>query len=478
MKRPASTSFALEVPKLPRTPSADRLNAMRDTVLVRSLPHIKDLYPETMPMPSPLATSAHGVSAPTDGSGGTDCSLTFVEPGTLVLADIVFREIETDEKPLTVSGPFYLRAGPFEEIFCDPKTVKACIVTCGGLCPGLNNVIREIVMTLWYNYGCKDIYGIQYGYRGFYDPALAILKLDPTRVSNIHHQGGTILGSSRGGFDKEAIISSIIDHGFNQVYIVGGDGTHRGAQIIFDECYSRGHKVLVAGVPKTIDNDIAIIDKSFGFDTAVQEATRAINSAHVEAECAPNGISIVKLMGRNAGFLAMYAALASRDVNVCLIPEVKFRMEPLFAYLERRIRERGHAVVLVAEGAGQDLLPATGATDASGNVRLGDIGAFLKKEIEGHFKKIKMESNVKYIDPTYMIRTLPANASDTVYIAQLVQNCVHGVMAGYTGFTVGMINSRVVYLPFEDICGRPQHVDPSGRMYQRLIASTGQPSLY
>ncbi|CAI0426141.1 unnamed protein product [Linum tenue] len=375
-------------------------------------------------------------------------------------------------------GTHFRRAGPRQKVYFDSDEVNACIVTCGGLCPGLNTVIREIVSTLYSMYGVKKVLGIDGGYRGFY--ARNTINLTPKVVNDIHKRGGTILGTSRGGHDTKKIVDSIEDRGINQVYIIGGDGTQKGASVIYEEVRRRGLKVAVAGIPKTIDNDIPVIDKSFGFDTAVEEAQRAINAAHVEAESAENGIGLVKLMGRYSGFIAMYATLASRDVDCCLIPESPFYLKGeggLFEFVEKRLKESGHMVIVVAEGAGQELLSESKSmTDASGNKLLQDVGLWLSQNIKDHMKAQKMSINLKYIDPTYMIRAIPSNASDNVYCTLLAQSCVHGAMAGYTGFTSGLVNGRQTYIPFYRIIEKQNKVIITDRMWARLLSSTNQPS--
>ncbi|XP_068652464.1 ATP-dependent 6-phosphofructokinase 6-like [Aristolochia californica] len=379
-------------------------------------------------------------------------------------------------------GTHFRRAGPRQKVYFESDEVHACIVTCGGLCPGLNTVIRELVCGLHHMYGVRRILGIDGGYRGFY--ARNTIPLTPKVVSDIHKRGGTILGTSRGGHDTSKIVDSIQDRGINQVYILGGDGTQKGASVIFEEIRRRGLKVVVAGIPKTIDNDIAVIDKSFGFDTAVEEAQRAINAAHVEAESIENGVGLVKLMGRYSGFIAMYATLASRDVDCCLIPESPFYLEGkggLFDYIEKRLKENGHMVIVVAEGAGQDLIDESmrsmGNQDASGNKQLNDVGHWLSDKIKEHFtKKQKMVINLKYIDPTYMIRAIPSNASDNVYCTLLAHSAIHGAMAGYTGFTVGPVNGRHAYIPFCCVTEAQNKVVITDRMWARLLASTNQPS--
>lgn len=382
-------------------------------------------------------------------------------------------------------GVHFRRAGPRQRVYFEADNVQACIVTCGGLCPGLNTVIREIVCGLYHMYGVKRVLGINGGYRGFY--ARNTVPLDPKIVNDIHKRGGTILGTSRGGHDTKKIVDSIQDRGINQVYIIGGDGTQRGASLIFEEVRRRGLKVAVAGIPKTIDNDIPVIDKSFGFDTAVEEAQRAINAAHVEAESVENGIGVVKLMGRNSGFIAMYATLASRDVDCCLIPESPFYLEGaggLFEYIEKRLKENGHMVIVIAEGAGQELMSQNNQSldngkDASGNKLFQDVGLWISQKIKDHFsQRGKMGITLKYIDPTYMIRAIPSIASDNVYCTLLAQSCVHGTMAGYTGFTSGLVNGRQTYIPFYRITEKQNNVVITDRMWARLLSSTNQPSFW
>ncbi|GKA84528.1 ATP-dependent 6-phosphofructokinase 6-like protein [Tanacetum coccineum] len=389
-------------------------------------------------------------------------------------------------------GIHFRRAGPRQRVYFAPDEVHAAIVTCGGLCPGLNTVIREIVCALYHMYGVTKVLGIDGGYRGFYSKNT--ITLTPKFVNDIHKRGGTIIGTSRGGHDKPKIVDSIQDRGINQANFDPlkikrnqklGDGTQKGAAVIYQEVRRRGLKAVVAGIPKTIDNDIPVIDKSFGFDTAVEEAQRAINAAHVEAESAENGIGVVKLMGRYCGFIAMYATLASRDVDLCLIPESPFYLEGeggLFEYVERRLKDNGHMVIVVAEGAGQELLAVetlktSTAQDASGNKLLQDVGLWISDKIKGYFaKQSSMPITLKYIDPTYMIRAVPSNASDNVYCTLLAQSCVHGVMAGYTGFTSGLVNGRQTYIPFNRICEKQNNVVITDRMWARLLSSTNQPS--
>lgn len=431
--------------------------------VLEDVPHLTDYLPELPTYPSPL------ISNPAFSSG----RYCFLGPD-----DVVARNVVTSlQSP--GDGSHFRRAGPREKVYFKPEEVNACIVTCGGLCPGLNTVIREIVCGLWNQYKVRNIIGIEGGYRGFY--ARNTLDLNPKVVNDIHKRGGTILGTSRGGHDTYKIVSSIEDRGINQVYIIGGDGTQRGAAVIYEEIRKRGLKVAVVGIPKTIDNDIAVIDRSFGFDTAVEEAQRAINAAHTEAESTHNGIGLVKLMGRYSGYIAMYATLASRDVDLCLIPEVPFYLEGdggLYQFVEKRLRENGHMVIVAAEGAGQELIEmSTRVCDASGNQLLHDVGLWLSRKLKDHFLATKGETlNLKYIDPTYMIRAIPSNAADNVYCTLLAQSGIHGGMAGYTGFTVGPINGRHAYIPISRVTERQNQVNIADRMWARLLSSTNQPA--
>ncbi|KAL6009255.1 ATP-dependent 6-phosphofructokinase 5, chloroplastic [Asimina triloba] len=369
------------------------------------------------------------------------------------------------------------RAGPRKQIYFDPKTVKAGIVTCGGLCPGLNNVIRQIVFTLEL-YGVKKIVGIPFGYRGFSDEALAEIPLSRHVVENINLSGGSFLGVSRGSSRVSDIVDSIKARGLDMIFVLGGNGTHAGANAIDNECRRRRMKVSVVCVPKTIDNDILLMDKTFGFDTAVEEAQRAINSAYIEAHSAYHGIGLVKLMGRSSGFIAMHASLSSGQTNICLIPEVPFKLDGpygILRHLEHLLRTEGSALICVAEGAGQELLKKSNATDASGNAVLGDIGVHIQQQIKSYFKSIDYPADVKYIDPTYMIRACRANASDAILCTVLGQNAVHGAFAGYSGITVGICNTHYVYLPISEVISSPRFVDHNSRMWHRCLTSTGQP---
>jgi len=379
--------------------------------------------------------------------------------------------------------PAFELAGPRNRIFWTPSAVKAGIVTCGGLCPGLNNVVRGLVLELWHGYGVRSIAGFRYGYEGLVTRfGHEIVALDPRYVSRVHHQGGTVLGSSRGPQQASEMVDSLERLGINQLYVVGGDGTMRGAMAIVAEAAKRNLKLAVVGVPKTIDNDIQFIDRSFGFETAFTEAVTVIKSANVEANGARGGVGLVKLMGRHSGFIACHAALASTDVNIVLIPEVPISLEGeqgLLPYLEKRIAQSGHAVIVVAEGAGQTLLGlGTQTGDASGNSRLQDIGTFLRDRINAHFKARQIELNLKYLDPSYHIRSVPASPSDSVYCWNMARNAVHAAMAGNTGMLIGRWHGRFVHVPMALATQQRKEVDPTGDLWMSVIEATGQPKAF
>jgi 6-phosphofructokinase 1 len=376
--------------------------------------------------------------------------------------------------------PAFVQAGPRKKIFFDPVRTTAAIVTCGGLCPGINNVIRALVMELFYRYGVRDIWGIQYGYRGFNpEYGLKPKKLTPDIVKGIHELGGSFLGSSRGPQDISVIVDRLEQMKIDILFAIGGDGTLHGAAAIHKEIEKRKLNLAVVGVPKTIDNDIAYVEKTFGLETAFSVAADAIRSAHTEAIGAPNGIGIVKVMGHYSGFIAANAALALNEVNFVLVPEVPFDLEGpkgLFPHLEKRLQSKGHSVIIVAEGAGQELLQnQTLKKDKSGNIKLKDIGLFLKQSISDYFSSIDMNANLKYIDPSYLVRAVPANAHDAIYCVQLAQNAVHAAMAGFTGVVVGRWNNQFTLVPLALSISERKYLNPEDSLWLTVIEATGQP---
>ncbi len=369
---------------------------------------------------------------------------------------------------------------PEQLIYFDPTKVTAGIVTCGGLCPGLNNVIRAVVLGLYHGYNVRSIFGVKYGLQGFIpEYGHPLIKLTPEAVADIHEQGGTILGSSRGAQSIERIVDAMERQNMNILFIIGGDGTLNAASKITQEVLKRDLKISVVAIPKTIDNDISCVSRSFGFETAVDTSTQAIQCAHTEAQSYPNGIGLVKLMGRYSGFIAATAAVAQRDVNFVLIPEVDFDLEGPGGFLEilqSRLEKRSHAVVVVAEGAGQKFFKTEDVeTDESGNVRLKDIGIFLQDRIKAHFKEKGVEINLKYIDPSYIIRSVPANTNDGLFSAILGQNAVHAAMAGRTGLVVSIWHGVYCQLPIELAIAERKKLHPSSRLWINVKESTGQP---
>jgi 6-phosphofructokinase 1 len=371
-------------------------------------------------------------------------------------------------------------AGARKKIYFDPSKTRAGIVTCGGLCPGLNDVIRALVLELKRRYGVQRVYGFCNGYQGFIARfGRPVLELTPEVVDTINENGGTILGSSRGQQDPEEMVDCLERMGINMLFVIGGDGSMRGAMAIVQEIEKRGAKIAVVGVPKTIDNDITFIDQSFGFQTAFSEAAKAIRASHVEAKGAPNGVGLVKLMGRHSGFIACYASLAMSDTNFVLIPEVPFELDGpkgFLSVLRQRIERRGHAVIVVAEGAGQNLMPQSEGTDASGNKKFGDIGVYLRDRINDYFKSISMELNLKYFDPSYIIRSVPANPYDSVFCMRLAHNAVHAAMCGRTEVLISRLHMRFINIPIPLAIHHRNTVDPNGDLWMTVLESTGQPA--
>ena len=370
------------------------------------------------------------------------------------------------------------KAGPRKALFFDPPQTRAAIVTCGGLCPGLNNVIRSVTRELVRSYGVKSVLGIRGGYQGL-DPSRSKppIELTDDLVENIHKEGGTMLGTSRGPVDMGIAVEYLISRKINILFTVGGDGTQRGGNALFDEAQKRGHALAVVGIPKTIDNDVRYVTRTFGYGTAVAEAVHVIDCAHTEARSVDNGISIVKLMGRHAGFIAAAAAVASQDVNFCLIPEMPFTLEGetgLLSALERRLERKNHAVVVVAEGAGQNLLGGSDEKDASGNAKLQDIGLFLKDRFNVHFKARNIEMTLRYFDPSYQIRGCPANTEDALLCDHMGRHAVHAAMAGKTGLVISFLNGQFVHVPISVIAGGSKRLDINGELWRAVLSSTGQ----
>lgn len=398
-------------------------------------------------------------------------------PQTLIMTPEELAELDNHTLPME-----FEKAGPREKLYFDPSKTKCAVVTCGGMCPGVNDVIRSLVMEAHYIYGIRSVLGIRNGFRGFipnygYD----VMSLTPEKVTDIHHFGGTILGTSRGVQDEVEIVDSLERLNINVLFVIGGDGSMRAAKAIVEEIDKRKRKIAVIGIPKTIDNDINFITRSFGFDTAVEKATDAIQSAHVEAKGVDRGVGLVKLMGREAGFIAAQATLALQEVNFVLVPEVPFTLDGengLLAALERRLEVSDHAVIVCAEGAGQDLMYEKIERDESGNPKLGNICGMLSDRIRGYFASKDLECNLKFIDPSYMIRSVPANAADRVYCGFLGQQAVHAAMAGKTGMVVTHLKSSMVHLPLDLVALKRRNLNVHSDYWATVMESTGQQSYW
>jgi 6-phosphofructokinase 1 len=371
-------------------------------------------------------------------------------------------------------------AGPRAKLFFDAKKTRAGVVTCGGLCPGLNNVIRSLFLELYYGYGVRDVLGFRGGYSGL-DPKCAVepVKITPQIVDDIHQKGGTILGTSRGPVDIARAVDNLIARDINILFTVGGDGTQRGANDFYQEARRRGHPLSVVGIPKTIDNDVGFVSRTFGFFSAVEEAARVLDCAHTEARSVPGGIGLVRLMGRHAGFVTAGAVVASQDVNFALIPEVPFKIDIFLSALKERMLAKSHAVIAVAEGAGQDLLEADpSACDASGNVKLKDIGPFLREKIEAFFQAEGIPVVIRYFDPSYQVRSRPANSEDALLCDLFARHAVHAAMAGKTGVVIGFLHERFIHVPIELLATRTKRLDPASGWWHSVLAATGQPERF
>ena len=405
----------------------------------------------------------------------------YVKDSTFVLNQVNVFDDQDKSNGLDASN-LMQKAGPREMIYFNPAHVTAGICTCGGLCPGLNDVIRAVVRCLYYRYGVKKIRGFRFGFKGFFpESGYDTIDLTPSNVDDIHKLGGSFLGTSRGGGNRVSdIVDSVESLGINMLFIIGGDGTQRGSLDIANEIEKRGLKVAVVGIPKTVDNDLLFIDRSFGFETAVERATEAVTSIHMEAFSQINGIGLVKLMGRESGFIATATAIASHETNFCLIPEVPFELDGpngFLHHLEERIKERHHAVIIVAEGAGQELFKANDETDASGNTKLADIGVYLRDKINEYFKQKGIHINLKYVDPSYQVRSSVTTANDSIYCERLGSYAVHAAMAGKTKMVVGLVNGKYVHIPIKMVTMKRNFVDPEGALWRDALDATRQPIL-
>jgi len=401
-----------------------------------------------------------------------------VDEEVRVPAQIARRLGEVDEEEM-----LFELAGPRAKLYFDPERTRAGIVTCGGLCPGLNDVVRSLFLELHHAYGVKEVLGFRGGYQGL-DPARAQEPIEMTQafVSSIHHLGGTVLGTSRGPVDIKVAVDNLVKRGVNILFTIGGDGTQRGGRDLAQEAQRRGHALSVVGIPITIDNDVAFVSRTFGYMTAIEEAARVLRCAHAEARSVQNGVALVKLMGRHAGFIAVGAVVASQDVNFVLVPELPFKLDGKHGFLsalKKRLTTRGHAVVAVAEGAGQDLLEQESkGNDASGNVKLKDIGTWLRDKIETWSKKEKFPVVMRYFDPSYLVRSSPANVEDAILCDLFARNAVHAAMAGKTGLVIGFLHEKFIHIPIDLLTSRTKRLDLASPIWNAALATTGQPERF
>ena len=403
----------------------------------------------------------------------------FVEETDWVIAE---DELRLDGSP-SPSLQLFEKAGPREKLYFDPPRTTAAIVTCGGLCPGLNDVIRSLFMGLHYNYGVGKVLGIRNGYLGMNSNAgPAPLELTAEYVEAIHHSGGTVLGTSRGEQPLHEMVDFLVKQQVDILFCVGGDGTQRCAAALVQEIAAHGLNKSVIGIPKTIDNDLAYCDRSFGVVSAVEKAHEVVNQAHTEAKSAVRGIGLVKVMGRDAGFIACGAALASQEANYVLIPEVSFQLRGengLLPHLQRRMADRKHAVIVVAEGAGQDLFQnAPMVRDKSGNIKKYDIGLFLKQEIAAYFEELHEPVDIKYIDPSYIVRSVPADSDDRILCDQLARHAAHAALAGKTDIVICYKNNNFIHVPIPLVVSKKQQVNVNGELWAAVLATTGQPARF
>ena len=376
---------------------------------------------------------------------------------------------------------YFEKAGPRQKIFFDPKQTRAAIVTCGGLCPGLNNVIRSAFLELHHNYGVRDILGIRHGFLGLTDKGEPPLVLTPELVDHIHRDGGTILSSSRGQQEIGEMVDFLVQRGISVLLCVGGDGTQKGSHALAEEIARRQLPIAIVGVPKTVDNDVQYVRQTFGYYSALESARAILDGAHCESKGTPNGIGLVKLMGRDSGFIAAGAAVASQEVNFVLVPEVSLHLDGpkgFLAALHRRMLDRHHAVVVVAEGAGQDLMAQEAGLDKSGNRKKADVGIFLRDRIAAYFREKGTEVNLKYIDPSYVIRSVPANSQDARLCDGYARHAVHAAMAGKTDLIVGDWYGAFVHVPIPLAVASRKKIDIESDLWHAVISATGQPATW
>mmetsp|Transcript_20291 Transcript_20291/g.48093 ORF Transcript_20291/g.48093 Transcript_20291/m.48093 type:complete len:415 (+) Transcript_20291:167-1411(+) len=400
--------------------------------------------------------------------------MSFINSSEMVAGNIIQNSDPDTQKPNPLLSSGCLRANAARQLFWEPNKVKAAVVTCGGLCPGLNSIIRGVTKCLWNEYGVREILGITAGYNGLSDPEThPPVKLTEEMVRDIHMKGGSIIKAARGGFDAEKICDNLQRLGITVLFLVGGDGTQFAGHLLYEAARKRRLAVSIVGIPKSIDNDVVLFDRTFGFDTAVAKASEVIRNALVEASSCDRGVGIVKLMGRDSGFVAMHAATAADVVDLCMIPEVKVDMKDVIEHVDATLAKKKYMVIAVAEGAGQELV-STGKQDDTGHTVYGDIGVFLKDTLNKHLKA--SGGRTFYIDPSYIIRSVPITPNDHIYCVRLANDAVHTAMRGYTGVCVGAMHNVVCMLPSRLIASGKKKVRPHSSSWQGCVQTCNMPA--
>jgi len=400
--------------------------------------------------------------------------MNFLNPNEKVLGTILMNDSKAALRSHALDGGA-IRGNACKHIWWEPKKVKAALITAGGLCPGLNSIIQGVTNCLWRDYGVRQIVGITAGYNGLSDPAKhPSMLLTPELVEDIHMRGGSILKAGRGGFNAAKICETLRAGGYTHLFVIGGDGTQYAGHLLYVEARKQKLPISVVGVPKSIDNDVLFVDRTFGFDSAVEAAAGVIRNGWVEATSCPNAVGIVKLMGRDAGFVAAHAALASNLVDLVLVPEVEVEMEDVLQFVDATLAHKGHMVVVVAEGAGQAHV-ATGQKDASGHTVYGDVGVYLRDTLNKHLKP--KGGRTFYIDPSYIIRSVPPTPNDHIYCARLANNAVHTAMRGYTGVCVGAIHNIIVILKSKLIASGKKQLKIKSSTWQSCVQVCSMPEV-
>ena len=405
--------------------------------------------------------------------GGREESVHYVTETDRVLLDDTLGVAKRRSAGTPAELPAFNPGGPREKLYFEPSTVTAAIVTCGGLCPGLNNVVRALVLQLANAYGVKSILGFRNGYSGLTDTS-APLALTPELVRDIHNRGGTILGTSRGGQEPAAMVDTLARHRVDMLFVIGGDGSLRGAQKIAAKpppatAARRG------GHPEDHRQRHSVDRPELRLPDRVRPRRR------VDPRRAHRGR--VHRRRRGTGQADGPAQRLHRLLCDTRQPRSRLRPDPRSLLPARQLpalpaqarrsagaRSRGRR-----RGRRAGAVPRSAETDASGNARLGDIGALLRERVTAHFAQHGTPLSLRYVDPGYAIRSVPANAFDAVYCARLAQAAVHAGMAGFTSMVVARWHGRFIHLPIALATATRNQVDPHGDLWMSVLEATGQP---